>query len=137
MAAYIHGNLAVEERTSKKVRVREKRRVVYRPKALPMQEKLLYLLTMVICVVLAGLIIWRYAQIYEVNTKIQKIENQIEMLQNENKKLKLEVNRLQDPKRLIEKAKELGLRPSNENEIREISRDSSIAEMNSKVAFNR
>ncbi|MEB3100637.1 cell division protein FtsL [Ferviditalea candida] len=136
MAAYIHGNLAVEERTGKKVRVREKRSVVYRSKALPLQEKLLYLLTMVVCVVLAGLIIWRYAQIYEVNTKIQKIENQIETLQNENKKLKLEVNRLQDPKRLIEKAKELGLRPSNENEIKGIS-DSNIAEINKKVAFNR
>jgi cell division protein FtsL len=121
VSAYIHGNLALEERNQKKVKIRESRKVVYRKKSIPTQEKLLYLFTVAVCVLVAGVIIFRYAQIYEVNTKIQKIEQEIKLLQDENETLKLEVYKLQDPKRLIEAGKALGLKEPGEEEISEIA----------------
>jgi cell division protein FtsL len=121
VSAYIHGNLALEERNQKKVKIRESRKVVYRKKSIPTQEKLLYLFTVALCVLVAGVIIFRYAQIYEVNTKIQKIEQEIKLLQDENETLKLEVYKLQDPKRLIEAGKALGLKEPGEEEISEIA----------------
>lgn len=142
MASYIQGNLAIDEKRKQKEKVIERKRVIYRRKSLPTQEKLLYLFTMVLCVIVAGVIIWRYAQIYEVNTKIQQIENEIHILENENKQLKLEVNKLQDPKRMIEAAKQLGLRPSGEGEIKEVPNGVNIAQgqtkeqESDKLAFN-
>lgn len=133
MAGYIQGNLALGERNREQERVVERKKVVYRKKALPTQEKLLYLFTILVCVVVAGAIIWRYAQIYEVNTKIQQIEDQIKVLENENKQLKLEVFKLQDPKRMIDAAKELGLRPSSEGEIKEVPGKAEVAQDQTKV----
>src|SRR5690606_27949348 len=109
------------------VTYKETRRVVRRKKSIPTQEKLLYLFTIIVCVCVAGLIIFRYAQIYEVNAKMQQLEQQIQQLENENSTLELEVNLLQDPKRLIEKAKQLGLRSSVEEDISEIPLSSRIA----------
>ncbi len=120
MAAYIHGNLALEERSGKEMKARERRKMVVRKKSLPIQEKLLYLFVMVMCVVVAGLIVWRYAQIYEVNTKIQQIQDQMQQLEEENKQLKVEVLKLQDPKRLLDQAQQLGMAPSSENGIKEV-----------------
>lgn len=137
MAAYIHGNLAVEERKGSKVKIRETRKIVYRKKAIPTQEKLLYLFTILMCVFVAGVIIWRYAQIYEVNTKIQQIEHEMRILQDENETLKLEVHKLQDPKRLIEKGKALGLAEPGEANIKEITAAASAGtEDSSKVAYS-
>ncbi len=113
--AYIQGNLAVEKRSGQKVRVRETKKVVYRRTTIPMQEKLLYLFTIAVCVIVAGMIIWRYAQIYEMNTKIEQIERDIKALEMENRNLKLEVFELQNPKRLREMGEALGLRMSNED----------------------
>ena len=136
MPAYIHGNLAVEERVSRPA-PRENKKVVYRKKTIPTQEKLLYLFTIAICVLVAGVIIWRYAQIYEVNTKIQQIEQQITQLENENKMLKLEVYKLQDPKRLIEAGKQLGLVPASEGEISEVPSEEKTVPLNGKLAFHQ
>ncbi len=137
MAAYMHGNLAVEESIRPRETASQKRKLVYRRKAIPVQEKLLYLFTIAVCVFVAGVIIWRYAQIYEVNTQIQQIQNQIEALQDENKSLKLEVMQLQDPKRLIEEGKALGLRPSSDGEIAEVPLESDISQLQDRVALNQ
>lgn len=114
MSAYINGNLALEPKTIKKVKVQEHKKTVIKRKTIPMQEKLLYLFTVIVCVIVAGAIIWRYAQIYEMNTRIQKIENEIKTLQIENNKLKLEITKFQDPKKLLKQAQELGLVPSDD-----------------------
>ncbi len=121
MTAYMHGNLAVEERQpERRVKIRETKKTVYRKTAIPAQEKLLYLFTIIICVVVAGVIIWRYAQIYEVNTRIQQIEHQIEQLEVENTTLKLEIAKLQDPDRLIQKGVELGLTFPTDEQVVEV-----------------
>ena len=116
---YVQGNLAIREKREQALRG-EARRVVRRRKPIPVMEKLFYLFAVLICVTAAGLVIFRYAQIYEVNARIQQLENEIQRLENENNTLQLEVNVLNDPKRLIEKAKLLGLRPAEEGEVSEI-----------------
>ncbi|PYI54581.1 cell division protein FtsL [Paenibacillus flagellatus] len=114
MSAYINGNLAIEQKPVKKAKVQEQKKVVVKRKSIPVQEKLLYLFTVIVCVLVAGVIIWRYAQIYEMNTRMQKIESQIKALQIENNKLKLEITKYQDPKRLLDQAKQLGLVPNDD-----------------------
>ncbi len=110
MSAYIHGSLAVSEAAVKqRAKVKETRRIVYRSKTLPTQEKLLYLFTIVICCVVAGVIIFRHAQIYEMNVRMQQIERDIKRLEIENNELKLQVDRMQSPERLIEAGRQLGL----------------------------
>lgn len=119
MAAYIHGNLATQERYEQKNNNvnRETRRVVRVKHRLSAREKLLYLFTILICVVATGTIIYHYAQIYEVNTKIQNIEKEIAILEQENQSLMLTVRKLQDPKRLNEIGVQMGFVPVEEVKI--------------------
>ncbi|OXM86054.1 cell division protein FtsL [Paenibacillus rigui] len=124
MPAYIHGNLAVEQKTGQKVSVKETKKVVYRNKTLPVQEKLFYLFTVLVCVVVASLIIWRYAQIYEINTKILDMETKIQKLQAENSGLKRKVDALSAPDRLREEAIKMGMGPSDDKQISKVANKS-------------
>lgn len=126
MSAYIHGNLALEPKENRKPQIKETKKTVYRRRPIPVQEKLLYLFTVLICVVVAGVIIWRYAQIYEMNTRIQMIEKEVKTLQVENNKLKLEISKAQDPKRLQEMANQYGLGP-NEKQVNQVNQVNPIA----------
>ncbi|CAG7605648.1 Cell division protein FtsL [Paenibacillus solanacearum] len=133
MPAYIHGSLAVEQRSENKVQAKEPKKSVNRNnKSLPVQEKLLYLFTVAICVVVAGLIIWRYAQIYEMNTNINKIEQKIKQLEAENSVLKHKVDALSSPERLGEEAKKLGLVVPDENQIKSAGSSKSVGSASSK-----
>jgi cell division protein FtsL len=114
VSAYINGNLAIERKPVKKPKGQDQKKVVVKRKSIPVQEKLLYLFTVIVCVVVAGVIIWRYSQIYEMNTRIQKIESEIKALQIENNKLKMEITKYQDPKKLLDQGKSLGLVPNEE-----------------------
>ncbi|MBP1156284.1 MULTISPECIES: cell division protein FtsL [unclassified Paenibacillus] len=118
MPAYMHGNLATKQKTQPKVKIKETKKVIYRNKALPLQEKLLYLFTVLICVVVAGLIIWRYALIYEMNADIKSIEQKISKLEAENSILKQRVEGLSDPRRLEEEAKKLGYGVPADNQVK-------------------
>lgn len=133
---YYQGNLAIKEKRNTQTVYRETRCTVRRRKTIPTKEKLLYLFAVVICVVVAGLVIFRYAQIYEVNAKLQQIEKDIKTLESENGTLKLEVNKLSDPGRLMDRAKLLGLRPSNEQEIKEIPQKTPLNDLQ-EVAIKR
>src|SRR5690554_4936967 len=130
----MHGNLAVDDRNDRNHRVhtKESRRTVTRKHSIPAGEKLLYLFTIIMCVVVAGTIIFRYAQIYEVNSKIQHIEKEIAKLEMENKELMLSVRKLQEPKRLNEIGVELGYEPIMDKEITEVASPSVPSKM--KVA---
>ena len=120
MALYYEGNLAVSHKKKPQAAYAEKKRVVRRKRPIPTQEKLLYLFTIIVCVIMAGLVLFRYAQVYEVNARLQQMDQQIQQLESENSTLELQVNLLQDPKRLIDKAKQLGLHSSVEEDINEI-----------------
>ena len=72
----------------------------------------------------------RYAQIYEINTRIQQMEQEIRRIELENSTLKLEVAKLQDNKRLLEISKELGYVPADsitEISLSSVESDVSIA----------
>jgi cell division protein FtsL len=105
-----YGNLALRperkpQETPQPVRQREK---VIRRRQLPVGEKLLYMFTVVICAVVAGLIIYRYAEIYQMNRQIQDMNRTYEQTTGQMKELQREVERLSDPKRIIDEAKKLG-----------------------------
>ena len=111
MAAYIRGNLAVEERQNspERVKIKETRRVVYRTSRLPTQEKLLYLFTVLLCALVAGVVIWRYAQIYQMNTRIQNVERDISRLEADNNALKEKLSKMIDPSQYMDEAAKKGL----------------------------
>ena len=119
MPSYMHGNLAVRQ-TKQVERYVERKEVIRRKVAIPAQEKLLYLFVITLQVVIAGSVIWKYAQIYDIQTKIIQIEREMERLEKENQSLKLEVNRLREPKRLIELGKAMGLQPIEADRISKV-----------------
>lgn len=118
--SYYYGNLAVKEERKQQPRYRETRTKVTRQIAIPAQEKLLYLIVILLCVFIAGSVIARHAQIYDVNTQIQQMEREIESLQKENHVLRIEVNKLRDPKRMLEIGRQMGLTPIEDENIRQI-----------------
>lgn len=135
VSAYINGNLAIEPNPTPKKKPQQQKKVVVKRKTIPVQEKLLYLFTVMVCVIVAGAIIWRYAQIYELNTRMQQIESQIKTLQIENNKLKLEITKYQDPKRLLDQAKQLGLVPNED--LNQITADRSTLADGDSLALKK
>ncbi|MDG0793270.1 cell division protein FtsL [Cohnella ginsengisoli] len=80
-----------------------------RRKSIPVGEKLLYLLTVFVCVAIAGLILYRNAGLYEMNRNIQKITSEYETSADQSKELQREVDKLRDPARIEKLAAEQGL----------------------------
>ncbi|MEC0242993.1 hypothetical protein P4H66_24595 [Paenibacillus dokdonensis] len=97
--AYTRGNLAVKEQQKPAKRTypgyREKTMVVTRRTYLPIKEKLLYLLTIVVCVMVASLIIWQNANIYGLNKEYQKMERMIKTSKTEISQLTLQKQQLE------------------------------------------
>lgn len=106
--AYTRGNLAVKEKVAERTSpgYREKTKVVTHRTYLPIKEKLLYLLTVGICVMVASLIIWQNANIYDLNKQGQKVDKNIKNMNVTIKELKAEKQRLEVGIR--EKAIQLG-----------------------------
>ncbi|MBP1992802.1 cell division protein FtsL [Paenibacillus eucommiae] len=137
MPSYIQGNLAVNKKPDQKVTIKETRKIVYRTKSLPMQEKMLYLFTVLLCVVVAVVIIWRYAQIYQMNADMLKMQHEIKTIQAENSALKQDVEKLLSIERLEEEAKKLGFKPRSEGQVDQItSGEAAKSEDSSDVAYN-
>lgn len=141
MAAYIRGNLAVEERqrSLQRVKMKETRKVVYRTSQLPVQEKLLYLFTVLLCVVVAGVVIWRYAQIYQMNTRIYNVERKITQLEADNSALKEKMSKMMNPELYMKEAAKAGFVPITDKDLvrvpaeaKKSSADASTAEPNGK-----
>ncbi|CAM3575407.1 cell division protein FtsL [Marinicrinis lubricantis] len=120
MSAYYNGNLALDPKKKPKVKVRETRKVVSKKVSIPMAEKLLYLLVIILCMAVAAAVIWRYAQIYSLNTKIQEVERKIDQLESSNATLQLKAQELLEPSRLMKQAEELGLVYVNENSLQQV-----------------
>ncbi|GGG10286.1 cell division initiation protein [Paenibacillus abyssi] len=115
--AYMHGNLALQpkKRPDQSNVVKEKKRVVVRRKSLPVQEKLLYLFTIAVCVIVAGVIIFRYSQIYQMDMKIQDMSRQHDVMAVEIKELQKKVEQLSDPEIIKQKALQVGMVLSEES----------------------
>jgi cell division protein FtsL len=143
MPAYIQGNLALKQKQKpvQKVKIRETTKVVYKNKPLQVQEKMLYLFTVVLCVLVAGVIIWRYSQIYQMNAHMLKMQQEIRQIQAENSALKQEVEKLQSTDRLMEEAKKMGFKPYDDKQVNQVAPNKTASASNSanntkKVAYN-
>jgi cell division protein FtsL len=110
MAAYIHGNLATDERTNHRIRYEVTKHKTVKKSAIPQAEKLLYLFSILIFVVVSGILVSRVTESYENNYKLQEIEFQIESLSEQNKTLQLKISELQSPERIMDIAQnQLGM----------------------------
>ncbi|MHA7963774.1 cell division protein FtsL [Paenibacillus sp. CAU 1782] len=112
--AYINGNLALQPKRKQEqdYKIRETKKRVIKRKSLPVQEKLLYLFTVLVCVVVAGVIIFRYAQIYDMNLQIRQLTNEQQTMNVEMADLKRQVEMLNDPERIRKMAETQGMASS-------------------------
>ncbi|MCQ4086110.1 hypothetical protein [Saccharibacillus sp. JS10] len=76
--AQTRGNLAIREREKQQTsqQYRQKTTVVTRRAELPMREKMLYLTSVMIAVVLCSIVAWRYVHIYDLNHQIASVQTQ-------------------------------------------------------------
>ncbi|MEV5025033.1 cell division protein FtsL [Paenibacillus sp. LPE1-1-1.1] len=117
--AYVNGNLAMQpkRKQDQQPAIKETKRLVKTRKSIPVQEKLLYMFTVLMCVVVAGVIIFRYAQIYDMNLEIKKLNNNYQTMNIEMQDLKKQVEMLSDPERIRELAEKQGMVSSIEGGI--------------------
>lgn len=121
MSYYVQGNLALKQEVENNPTQSTAKRKRKTKPTIPLGEKMLYLASILACVVVAGAVLWQYAQIYSINTRIQQVEKEIRLLEKENNALQLEGQRLQEPKRLLEYGKELGFVPTSEEAVIPVS----------------
>lgn len=116
--AYMHGNLAVQERQKAKptVKIRETTKTVYKTKTLPIKEKLLYLSGLALSVALLGFVVWQYAQIYRVNTDIVKTKSEIRIAQEELSINKMRYAEATTPEALQKWLTQNGFKPATESQ---------------------
>ncbi|WP_364144448.1 cell division protein FtsL [Paenibacillus sp. LPE1-1-1.1] len=115
----MNGNLAMQpkRKQDQQPAIKETKRLVKTRKSIPVQEKLLYMFTVLMCVVVAGVIIFRYAQIYDMNLEIKKLNNNYQTMNIEMQDLKKQVEMLSDPERIRELAEKQGMVSSIEGGI--------------------
>lgn len=130
MVRYTNGNLALKEehfhQPTKTKRAQTKHKHNPKQPTIPTGEKLLYLSAIVLCMLVAGAVLYQSAQIYSVNTRIQDVQREIEQIEKENLNLELESERLMEPQRLIEWGKALGFEISNEEDVTPVAPDKHI-----------
>jgi cell division protein FtsL len=109
--AYVNGNLALQpkRKQDQQTVIKETKRLVKTRKSLPVQEKLLYMFTVLMCVVVAGVIIFRYAQIYDMNLDIKNLKSEYQTMNIEMEDLKKQVEMLSDPERIRKIAESQGM----------------------------
>ena len=113
--AYTRGNLAVQPKRKEEVDslYRQKTKVVTRRMVLPLREKLLYMLTLTIFVLVAGTLIWRYLHIYDLNKQVQQID---EVISKSNKQIAVYQMEKQKLEQLVpEKARSWGFDEPSED----------------------
>ncbi|WEK52990.1 MAG: cell division protein FtsL [Candidatus Cohnella colombiensis] len=111
----------VNYRTATRTSTNTSKAVRHRP--IPIGEKLLYLFTIAVVVLVAGLIIFRYAQIYQINGQIQQSNNEYNKTTEQLKEMQREVDRLSDSKRIREMGLSYGMVPIDSRGITITSTD--------------
>ncbi|SFS85144.1 septum formation initiator family protein [Paenibacillus sp. BC26] len=117
--AYVNGNLALQPKRKPEQRpqFRETKKVVIKRKSLPVQEKLLYMFTILVCVIVAGVVIFRYAQIYQMELQIKQLTKQHEQLTEQVAFLTSEYEKARDPKNIRDLAGKYGYVPTDDTPI--------------------
>lgn len=118
--AYMNGNLALQpkKKTTPPQTFRETKKVVVKRKSLPVQEKLLYMFTILVCVLVASVILFRYAQIYEMNADVRDMTRKYEKMAVEMKELQIQVEKLKNPERITEQARKTGMIENDQEPIK-------------------
>lgn len=126
--AYVNGNLALQpkRKQDQQTVIKETKRVVTTRKSLPGPEKLLYLFTVLMLVVVAGVIIFRFSQDYHMNLEIKQLTNEYRTMNVEMEDLKKQVETLSDPERIRKMAESNGMISSIEGGININTGDSEI-----------
>jgi cell division protein FtsL len=124
----VNGNLALQpkRKQDQQTVIKETKRLVKTRKSLPVQEKLLYMFTVLMCVVVAGVIIFRYAQIYDMNLDIKKLNSDYQTMNIEMEDLKKQVEMLSDPERIRKLAESQGMVSSLEGGITVTTNDKEL-----------
>jgi len=109
--AYVNGNLAMKpnRRSQEEIVIRETTKKVIRKKSIPAKEKLLYMFTVVVFTVIAGALLLRYAQIYDINLQIKQVNTEIKATNIEVQQLERDVQTLSNPLRIREIAESQGM----------------------------
>ncbi|GLX68257.1 cell division protein FtsL [Paenibacillus glycanilyticus] len=117
--AYINGNLAMQpkRKPDQKTVIRETKRVVVKRKSIPIQEKLLYMFTVVLCVIVLGVIVNQYAKNYDMRVQIKQMNNQSAALNIDMKELQKQVEMLSDPERIRKMAETQGMASTEQPDI--------------------
>lgn len=117
--AYINGNLAMQpkRKPDQKPVVRETKRIVVKRKSIPVQEKLLYMFTVVFCVIVLGVIVNQYAKNYDMRVQIKQMKNQAATMSIDLKELQKQVEMLNDPERIRRIAETQGMASTDQPDI--------------------
>lgn len=127
--AYTRGNLAVKEKASEQrvsqQRYKETTKVVTRRSSIPGREKLLYMATLLVCIIVGGALMWRYAHIYDLNRQAQTAASEIK--KNEKTIADLEVEKERLNNLVIENARKLGYVEAADKDVIYVPRSTSRA----------
>jgi cell division protein FtsL len=128
LMAYTRGNLAMKPKPIERVSpgYREQTTVVTKQTLVPIKEKLLYLLTIIICVAISSFVIWQYANIYDLNKQGQRMNDAI--FSNQTKISQLEVQRQTLKSVIVTTAIEEGYVLPEEQSVIHVPRVSSLTQ---------
>lgn len=120
--AYVRGNLALQEKRAERkatpTRYKETTKIVTKKANLSGKEKLLYIVSVLLCVLIAGMILARYADIYKNSMDIQNMDQQTKAMQKEILLMQNEVDTKSSPDAIRTWALANGYEPvQQENEI--------------------
>ena len=104
----VPGNLALKPVHTYEKQHKTTTRSVQSRKALPRQERKLYLVSLFVCGIVAFLVILNSSLIYQKNLNMQQSKQQIHDLNQERMVLQVQINELKEPKRLEEIGRRLG-----------------------------
>lgn len=119
MSRHQYGNLAVQMNQQpvqqrKQPQKQPNQRKGASPYGIPMEEKLLYLLSVIVVVCVSGFILSRYAAISQMNYEIEEMKMTIQQTEELNASLKLKVDELSKRERILKIAQEeLGMTSQN------------------------
>ncbi|GFN30387.1 hypothetical protein PCURB6_06470 [Paenibacillus curdlanolyticus] len=132
--AYTNGNLALKPKKKPQQRqqqlYRETKRKVVVSKTLPTKERLLVLLIIAAAVLVAFLVIYRSAQVYQLKYEVKQVTDQQAKLNAELGDLQQKVETLKDPKTIALAAAKQGFYyPESEEEAIKVRKKAAESEL--------
>jgi cell division protein FtsL len=135
--SYYQGNLALKQESVMHKQTRQTTRTVQTTKTLPKKEKMLYLISLAVCGLIASLVILNNAAVYQTNLDLQQKKQAIKELNQANAILQVQIRSLQEPKRLQEMGKMLGYTTQGADQTQLVQSGSvQVTGQNSSVAVN-